>query len=158
MTGGDHAATTGVADLDAVTRATPKRGPGLEVAVGSLPTDTAAETGSAPQPAATATRVTGYYLYLEVNHSTDFNDAYPANAQPGEPGYSGGPYGSGQPSLIYRAYVDRSDPGRSETVFELIGHGSPDGSDGGIVPDLGGVTTALEIVNEVRLQIDPLGR
>jgi hypothetical protein len=128
----------GNADLDAVTRATPKRGPALEASI----------------PALSAER---FYLYLEVNHSTDFNDAYPANGRPGEPGYSGGPYGSGQPSLLYRAYVSLLNPEESDTQFYLIGHGSPDGSDGEVTGKLDGISTALEIIDEVRLQVDQAG-
>ena len=129
---------SGNASLDAVTRATPGRGAALEAHVPVLSAE-------------------GFYLYLEVNHSTDFNDAYPADARPGEPGYSGGAYGSGQPSVIYRAYVDLLNPEQSETVFRLIGHGSSDGSDGDVASNLDGIGTALEIVDEVRLRVDPAG-
>ena len=131
----DGAAREASIPLDAVTRATPKRESALDVSL----------------PGASAVRC---YLYLEVNHSTDFNDAYPVDALPGEPGYSGGPYGSGQPSLIYRASVDLLDPEQSDRVFTLVGHGSPEGSDGEVVTDLVGITTALQIVDEVRLHVD----
>jgi len=84
-------------------------------------------------------------LYLEVNNSADFNDAYPADARPGSERYSGGEWGSGQPSLVYAAPL-RGGAGRGRSSFEIIGHGCPDGSNGGVSPDLGGVTTARSIL------------
>jgi hypothetical protein len=89
-----------------------------------------------------------FRLLVELNVSIDFNDAYPESAQPGDPGYSGGELGSGQPSVIYAADVDL-DSGEREWRLELIGHGSPDGADGSIDPDVSGLTTALEIADSI---------
>ncbi len=53
-----------------------------------------------------------FVVLAEINNSADFNDAYPADAQPGTPSYSGGSWGSGQPSVVYAATVDlASGPG-----------------------------------------------
>lgn len=90
-------------------------------------------------------------LYVEVNHSTDFNAAYPKNAAPGTSGYSGGKMGSGQPSLVYRGEIDQHS-GSGSCVLELIGHGSPDGREGNIDPDLSGITTAREIVQSITIR------
>jgi hypothetical protein len=87
-------------------------------------------------------------IFVEVNHSTDFNERYPKDAAEGSPGYSGGPWGSGQPSLVYTALLDGSG---GETPLELLGHGSPDGSDGEIRRTLEGITSAKEIVRAVRV-------
>lgn len=89
-----------------------------------------------------------FVLYAEVNQSTDFNDAYPKDAAPGTEGYSGGNGGSGQPSLVYRCPVDL-DSGEARFAFLLVGHGSPDGSDGAIHPDLSGISSALGIVSSL---------
>jgi len=90
-------------------------------------------------------------LYLEVNNSADFNDAYPADARPGSEGYSGGEWGSGQPSLVYSAPL-RGGAGRGRSTFDLLGHGSPDGSSGAVSRDLAGVTTARSILSRAEVR------
>ncbi len=89
-----------------------------------------------------------FVVKVEVNHSTDFNEHYPKNARKGDAGYSGGEEGSGQPALIYRAAVDVSEV---NDIFEavLIGHSSPDGSDGEIHTDMEGLTSALHILKRI---------
>ena len=72
-----------------------------------------------------------FVVKVEVNHSTDFNETYPESAKEGEPGYSGGRHGSGQPAVVYAADVDLSS-GREQFEAVLVGHSSPDGSSGGI--------------------------
>lgn len=89
-------------------------------------------------------------LFLEVNHSTDFNDRYPEDAEEDSPFYSGGAWGSGQPSLVYSGVLDSE---RATVPLELLGHGSPDGSDGEIRRTLDGVTTAQSILKEVNATI-----
>jgi hypothetical protein len=93
-----------------------------------------------------------FVVKVEVNHSTDFNDSYPKDANEGNENYSGGKEGSGQPAVIYKAVVDLS---KGETTFEakLIGHSSPDGSDGKIYTDMSGLTTALKIVQRITINI-----
>jgi len=94
-----------------------------------------------------------FVVKIEVNHSTDWNAAWPEDAAPGDAGYSGGKGGSGQPSLVYAAEVDLDAPQASYTA-RLLGHGSPDGSDGGICPDTSTLTTALNIVKERIIDIE----
>jgi hypothetical protein len=96
----------------------------------------------------TAPGLRKFRVLAEVNVSIDFNEAYPASARPGDPGYSGGKLGSGQPSLVYAADVDL-DSGVREWRFALIGRGSPDGTDGSINPDVSGLTTALNMVDSI---------
>lgn len=100
-------------------------------------------------PAAGLTRFT---VKVEVNHSTDFNEAYPESACEGERGYSGGSGGSGQPALVYAAAVDLAS-GVGEFEALLLGHSAPDGTDGGIDPDLSGLTSALGIVERITVRI-----
>lgn len=123
--------------LDAVTRPTPKQGFTLDTSL----------------PASTKPVV----VYLEVNASTDFNAAYPADATPGAANYSGGEWGSGQPSLVYAVTVDTGRTGRTGNTgrFRLVGHGSPDGSDGRLYPKLGGITTARTILGSVEFVLRP---
>ena len=93
------------------------------------------------------------YLYFEVNHSTDFNDAYPSDVKIGQENYNGGVMGSGQPALVYRAYVNFSIPELSSKTFELIGHSSPSGKDGNIYTDMQGIDSALSIIDSVILAV-----
>ena len=89
------------------------------------------------------------YLYFEVNHSTDFNAAYPSDAQIGSENYNGGVMGSGQPALVYRAYINFSRPELSSKTFELLGHSSPSGKDGNISTDMQGIDSALDIIASI---------
>jgi hypothetical protein len=89
-------------------------------------------------------------LYLEVNNSTDFNEAYPTDAQPGTAHYSGGEWGSGQPSLVYSTPLPAGAV-RGRRTFDLLGHGSPDGSSGAVSRDLSGVTTARSILSRAEI-------
>lgn len=100
----------------------------------------------------TASRLKRFVVKVEVNHSTDFNDSFPKNVKDGDANYSGGNEGSGQPAVIYRAEVDLSE-GKKTFVAALIGHSSPDGSDGEIHTDMSGLTTALEIVERITINI-----
>ena len=93
-----------------------------------------------------------FVIKIEVNHSTDFNDYYTESAKEGEPNYTGGKEGSGQPALIYAAIIDLSS---GATSFEavLIGHSSPDGTSGRIYTDMSKLTTALDIVKRITVNI-----
>ena len=61
--------------------------------------------------------------------------------------------GSGQPAVVYAAQVDLNS---GEKAFEakLIGHSSPDGSDGKITADTSTLTTALNIVKKITINIE----
>lgn len=89
-----------------------------------------------------------FLIFAEFNHSTDFNETYPKHARPETSGYSGGKEGSGQPALVYRAEIDL-ESSSNEWVLQLVGHSSPDGSDGKLYPDLTGIGSALGIVKKV---------
>lgn len=93
-----------------------------------------------------------FVVKVEVNHSTDFNDAWPRTAREGDPGWSGGPYGSGQPALVYAAEIDPAS-GRRSVEARLVGHSSPDGSDGRVTGDLSGLTSALRIVGRIVVRL-----
>jgi len=78
-----------------------------------------------------------YNIYLEINHSFDYND-YWTERNSGV---------NGQPSLIYHANFVAGVTDRIN-LFP-IGHGSVDGSNGNIINDLDSLTTALTIINGV---------
>lgn len=113
---------------DAVSGATPRAGFGIGFSSGELPRR--------------------FVVKAEINHSTDFNDFYPKDAAPGTAGWSGGKMGSGQPALVYAARVDL-DSGQKAFHAVLVGHSSPDGTDGTVDPDLSTLTTALGIVERI---------
>ncbi len=80
-----------------------------------------------------------FRVLLEINQSTDFNESWADDGH-----WTGPSLASGQPSLIYRGEVGAT---RGKTVImKLEGHGSPDGSDGGLYEDCSGFTTALDIL------------
>lgn len=93
-----------------------------------------------------------FIVKIEINHSTDFNEAFPKSSKEGEANYSGGKEGSGQPAIVYAAIVNLSS---GEKSFEaiLIGHSSPDGSSGEIDTDTSGLTTALHIVKRITVTV-----
>lgn len=93
-----------------------------------------------------------FIIKIEINHSTDFNEAYPKSAKEGEANYSGGKEGSGQPALVYAAEVDLTS-GEKEFTARLIGHSSPDGSNGDITEDISSLTTALHIVKNITVSV-----
>ena len=89
-------------------------------------------------------------VYFEVNNSADFNETYTKEEEPGSRAYSGGPWGSGQPALVYGTEVDlRKLQSGTPISLELLGHSSPDGSSSEIIGDFGGVTTAKEILSGI---------
>nr|WP_129735455.1 hypothetical protein [Parabacteroides goldsteinii] len=95
-----------------------------------------------------------FRVKIEINHSTDFNDNYPKSAKEGDSNYSGGKEGSGQPAVIYAIDIDLAS-GRKEYTAELIGHSSADGSDGAIYPDTSSLTTALQIIKQITITVQP---
>ncbi|HNY17057.1 MAG TPA: DUF2271 domain-containing protein [Treponemataceae bacterium] len=85
-----------------------------------------------------------YAIRFEVNHSFDYNEAWPKSAKEGSQGYSGV---NGQPSLVYEG---RFVAGRDATVeLSLVGHGAVDGKDGAVSQDLAFITSARTIVASV---------
>lgn len=58
--------------------------------------------------------------------------------------------GSGQPAIIYAVTVY---PETTSALFEIIGHSSPDGSNGNIYMDLQTLTSAKSIVKSIKLTI-----
>lgn len=94
-----------------------------------------------------------FVVKIELNHSTDWNDNYPKNAKEEDYNYSGGKEGSGQPAVIYSAAIDLNSD-RKEYTATIIGHSSPDGSNGNINPDISSLTSALNIAKEITINIE----
>ncbi len=92
----------------------------------------------------------GFFVLLELNSSFDYNDYYRPDAFPDEVAYSNGG-NPAQPSVVYRAWVDA----RSSrfVVMTPVGHGHHAGADGLIDADLSHLTTALEIVDRIVVEV-----
>lgn len=94
-----------------------------------------------------------FVIKCEFNHSVDFNKFYPKDAKEGDSNYSGGKMGSGQPAIVYQVMIDLNNKQR-EFKGELIGHSSPDGSDGKVYSDTSQLTTALDIIKSITVYIN----
>lgn len=78
-------------------------------------------------------------IKVEVNASFDYNSTWTKKN-------SGV---NGQPSLVYQALVPAEQ--KEELTFELIGSGSPDGSDGAVRKNAAGIDSAKTIVKSVNV-------
>ena len=94
----------------------------------------------------------GPYGKTEAVRRQSRNEAFPKSAKEGDANYTGGKEGSGQPALVYAAEIDLTS-GKKEFTAKLIGHSSPDGSNGEIVTDTSSLTTALHIVKSITIHI-----
>jgi hypothetical protein len=92
-----------------------------------------------------------YNLYLEINQSFDFNAYYTSDKFPDDPIYSGDGF-SAQPSVVYVAQLDFNSPTKLYPMAAL-GHGHHSGANGVIDPNMENLTTALEIVDRVLVDI-----
>jgi hypothetical protein len=103
----------------------------------------ATSKGSVSVPVDNGSLISGqeYNVYLELNHSFDYNDTWPKKS--GDV--------NGQPSIVYHAKFIAGSTGRKN--LEPIGYGSVDRTAGNIVQDLTGITTALRIIKEVYITI-----
>jgi hypothetical protein len=110
--------------IDIVSSATPKGTIDIQIDKGSL------------------TNGHEYNVYLEVNHSFDYNDYWTENN-------SGV---NGQPSIIYHAKFIAGSPGRVK--LNPLGYGSVDGSNGNIIYEFDSFTTALKIIKDAYIVID----
>lgn len=107
------------------------------------------------------------YLVIkaEFNHSTDFNEFFPEDAEEGNDNYSGGNMGGGQPAIVYAvilntlsqsaiSHSNQKNASSSSTAMELIGYSCPDGSDGELRTDFEKLSSALEIVESIVIKIN----
>ena len=120
----NHKAMDSMAQVDSVSAATSKKGINL------MADNTSLIKGSE------------YNVYLEVNHSFDYNETWPKKENDV----------NGQPSLVYHAKFTAGMSGRIE--LKPMGYGSADGSDGNIVNGLTGMTTALIIIDSAYLIVN----
>lgn len=89
-------------------------------------------------------------LLFEINQSWDWNGYWNNAKFPEEYEYRT----SAQPAVVYSVTLDLSDTGK-EYILQPVGHSHYSGADGSLDPDLSTLTTALEIVSEIRARIIP---
>ncbi len=95
--------------------------------------------------------ITGKFnLLFEINQSWDWNDYWNNGLFPEDYEYRT----SAQPAVVYCATIDLSDTD-AEYVLKPIGHSHYSGADGSLDPDLSTLTTALEIISEIKVRIIP---
>lgn len=90
-----------------------------------------------------------YSVFLEVNASFDYNETWPKKAKKDSSNYSGV---NGQPSLIYKC--DFLAGSKQNLELQPFGVGSIDGSNGKILENLEGLTTALNIIESAIVLVD----
>lgn len=120
--------------MDALSSATPKGA--VEASPGSISLERGAR----------------YLVFVEVNHSFDYNESWPDKLPAGDPRYSGV---NGQPSLVYRAEFT-AGPEAATMALSPLGAGSVDGRDGEVRPGTKGLTSALGILSAVGASWKPL--
>ena len=87
-------------------------------------------------------------IKAEINHSSDFNDYYNKNIDPGSEYYGGGRWGSGQPAVIYAKKLNLTGDEQKHSL-EMVGHSSPSGMNGKVYSDISKLTTAKRIVEDI---------
>ncbi|MCX7697293.1 MAG: hypothetical protein N2Z72_06340 [Bacteroidales bacterium] len=90
------------------------------------------------------------FLFFEINQPFDFNEYWHNNRFPGNRAYEV----SGQPSIVYFAMIDFEQTDE-EYFLQPIGHGDPTGGSGRLFTNLSTITTALQIVKYIKVQIKP---
>jgi hypothetical protein len=86
-------------------------------------------------------------LLMEINQPWDWNE-YWTNGLYDDPDYRT----SCQPSVVYAAMIDLDQTGR-EFFLNPVGHGQYAGKDGMLYTDLRTLTTALKIIDHVRVKV-----
>jgi hypothetical protein len=122
-----------------------------------------AETGATPRGGFTRTfelpadlPAGSYHVFAEINQSLHYNETWAEGLPEDDPHWSGGEYGSGQPSLVLRAEVQVGGDLHYEHL-EVLGHGHPAGADGLVSADVSTLTTALQIAGAVIATYTPAG-
>ncbi len=94
-----------------------------------------------------------YLIKAEINHSKDFNDSFKEDAAEHDKNYSGGKWGSGQPSVFWQGELQIGD--KPSTVWlKKIGRGHPAGKDGKVYSDLNMLDSALDIVESIEVKVE----
>jgi hypothetical protein len=97
----------------------------------------------------TTTTPTIFRMLFEINQSWDWNDYWTNSKYPDDINYKT----SSQPALVYEAVIDMNSV-QKEFIMVPVGHSHYSGLDGSLDPDLGTLTTALGIVESIRVILE----
>lgn len=89
-----------------------------------------------------------FRVLIEINQSWDWNEYWTNDRFPEDENYMT----SSQPALVYEAVVETGS-GQAEFPMLPIGHSHWSGASGELFPDLGTLTTALEIASSITVRI-----
>jgi len=87
-------------------------------------------------------------LLMEINQSWDWNEYWTNDKYPDDEHYKT----SSQPSVVYEAVLTLANMGK-EISLVPVGHGHYSGKDGKLYSNLQSLSTALEIVKELKVMI-----
>ena len=90
-----------------------------------------------------------FRILLEINQSWDWNEYWTNNKYPDDVNYKT----SSQPALVYEAVVP-AGTAQKELAMSPIGHSHYSGLDGSLDKDLSTITTALSIVESIKVVIE----
>ncbi len=93
--------------------------------------------------------ITKFNIMMEINQSWDWNNYWHNNKYPDDINYKT----SSQPALVYRATIDINKL-QPEYKMEVIGHSHWSGANGKLYEDLSTITSALNIVGEVKIRVE----
>jgi hypothetical protein len=91
-----------------------------------------------------------FRILFEINQSWDWNEYWTNNKFPDDAEYKT----SCQPALVYMTEIDLKNP-QSSYEMKVIGHSHYSGKTGELFTDLSTITTALEIVQNMSISIQP---
>ncbi len=90
-----------------------------------------------------------FRVWFEINQFFDFNDFWTNNKYPDDKDYKT----SGQPALVYASDIINPKEMPAEFTLKLIGHSHWSGKDGSLYTSLQTMSTALDIVKEIRVKV-----
>ena len=89
-----------------------------------------------------------FRVMLEVNQTWDWNEYWTNNKYPDNIHYKS----SSQPSVVYSVIIDLQNPIK-EYWLQPVGHGHYSGMDGNLYTNLQTLTTALEILETIKVKV-----
>jgi hypothetical protein len=89
-----------------------------------------------------------YKVMLEINQNWDWNEYWTNDKYPDDENYKM----SCQPALVYEAFVDNRSM-KEEYIMSPVGHSHYSGKTGELFTDLSTLTTALNIVESIKVRI-----
>jgi hypothetical protein len=89
-----------------------------------------------------------FNVLFEINQPWDWNEYWTNNKYPDDEDYKS----SAQPAVVYMATID-SNGSINEFTMRLIGHGHYSGDNGELVKDTATLTTALKIVDSIKVRV-----